>query len=63
MSYSYFLVHGITMLVNHEKPHWSAIGLVLFALTSILLMAPYEWDRNQCASKAAFELIFLGLFC
>ena len=55
-----FLVHGITMLVAREKPHWSTIGFALFTLTSIVLMAPYKWDRKWMRVKSIVGMIIFG---
>ena len=52
VSQLFFLSHGITMLMAREKPHWSTMGFALFTLTSIVLMAPYKWDRKWMRVKA-----------
>ena len=56
----FFLSHGITMLMAREKPHWSTMGFALFTLTSIVLMAPYKWDRKWMRVKSLVGMMFFG---
>ncbi len=48
------------MLMAREKPHWSTMGFALFTLTSILLMAPYEWDRKWMRVKSLVSMTIFG---
>ena len=54
VSQLFYLPHGITMLIAVEKTHWSKMGFALFSLTSIMLMAPYQWDRKWMRVNALF---------
>ena len=60
VSQLFFLSHGITMLMNREKPHWSSMGFALFTLTSIVLMAPYKWDRKWMRMKSLVGITIFG---
>ncbi len=60
VSQLFFLVHGITMLITREKPHWSTMGFALFTLTSIVLMAPYKWDRKWMRVKSMVGMTIFG---
>jgi len=51
-----FLLHGIHMLLTRTKPHWSVAGFALFSLTSIVLMAPYKWDRKWMRIKSTIGM-------
>ena len=52
ISQMFFLSHGVHMLITRSKPHWSSAGFVAFTLTSIILMAPYKWDRKWMRVKS-----------
>ena len=60
VSQLFFLSHGITMLIAREKPHWSTVGFALFTLTSIVLMAPYKWDRKWMRVKSLVGMTIFG---
>ena len=60
VSQLFFLSHGITMLMTREKPHWSSMGFALFTLTSIVLMAPYKWDRKLMRVKSLVGITIFG---
>ena len=60
VSQLFFLSHGITMLMTREKPHWSTMGFALFTLTSIVLMAPYKWDRKWMRVKSLVGMTIFG---
>ena len=60
VSQLFFLSHGITMLMTREKPHWSTMGFALFTFTSIVLMAPYKWDRKWMRVKSLVGMTIFG---
>ena len=60
VSQLFFLSHGITMLMTREKPHWSTMGFALFTFTSIVLMAPYKWDRKWMRVKSLIGMTIFG---
>ena len=60
VSQIFFLAHGVTMLASREKPHWSTVGFALFTLTSIVLMAPYKWDRKWMRVKSLVGMSIFG---
>ena len=60
VSQLFFLSHGITMLMTRERPHWSTMGFALFTLTSIVLMAPYKWDRKWMRVKSLVGMTIFG---
>ena len=69
VSQGFFLIHGFSMLLNRQRPHWSAAGFALFTLASIVLMAPYKWDRRWMRVKSVVGMAVFGsvlaiyLFC
>ena len=69
LSQIFFLSHGIQMLLSRTKPHWSTAGFALFSLTSIVLMAPYKWDRKWMRVKSTIgmftfsSVLFLYALC
>ena len=60
MSQLFFLSHGIHMLISRESPHWSTTGFAAFTLTSIILMAPYKWDRKWMRIKSLVGMTTFG---
>ena len=48
------------MLMAREKPHWSTMGFAPFTLTSIVLMAPYKWDRKLMRVKSLVGITIFG---
>ena len=60
VSQLFFLSHGIAMLMARQKSHWSTMGFALFTLTSIVLMAPYKWDRKWMRIKSLVGMTIFG---
>ena len=56
LSQMLFLWHGIHLLVTKQQPHLSLAGFALLTLTSIILMAPYKWDRKWMRVKSSIGM-------
>ena len=63
------LTHVFHLIITQQKAHVSNVGFAAFALTSIILMAPYKWDRKWQRRKtkvgmAVFTSVLIGyLIC
>ena len=60
ISQMFFLSHGVHMLISHSKPNWSLAGFAAFTLTSIILMAPYKWDKKWMRVKSMVGISIFG---
>ncbi|KZR85541.1 hypothetical protein MITS9509_02724 [Synechococcus sp. MIT S9509] len=56
-----FLAHAVYLLIHHLRPHWSLASFAFFSLTSIVLMAPYKWDRKWMRYKSTVGMISFTL--
>ena len=55
-----FLWHGVEMLITQSQPK---IGLLLYAastLFSIVVMAPYKWDKKWMRIKTSVGMTVFG---
>ena len=64
-----FLWHGILMLLSREQPKHTLVLYAASTLFSILVMAPYKWDKKWMRIKTSIGILVFGvsliiyLFC
>ena len=55
-----FLWHGIEMLVSREPPKHTLVLYAGSSFFSILVMAPYKWDKKWMRIKTSVGMIVFG---
>jgi hypothetical protein len=55
-----FLWHGIVILLSRQQPKHTLVLYAASMLFSILVMAPYKWDKNGCALRRRLGCQFLA---
>ena len=64
-----FLWHGIEMLVSQEPPKYTLVLYAGSSFFSILVMAPYKWDKKWMRIKTSVGILvfavslFIYLIC
>ena len=56
-----FFWHGIGMLLAQEKPKHTLVVYAGLTLFSILVMAPYKWDKKWMRIKTSIGMLVFGL--
>jgi len=55
-----FLWHGIEMLVSREHPKHTLVLYAASSFFSILVMAPYKWDKKWMRIKTSVGIVVFG---
>ena len=55
-----FFWHGIGMLIDREQPKHTLILYAGSTLFSILVMAPYKWDKKWMRIKTSVGIFMFG---
>ena len=55
-----FLWHGIAMLTSKSQPKISLLLYAASTLFSIIVMAPYKWDKKWMRVKTSVGMIVFG---
>ena len=55
-----FLWHGIAMLVTKSQPKISLLLYAASTLFSIIVMAPYKWDKKWMRIKTSVGMTVFG---
>ena len=55
-----FLWHGIEMLISGEHPKHTLVLYAASSFFSILVMAPYKWDKKWMRIKTSVGIIVFG---
>ena len=55
-----FLWHGIEMLVSREDPKHTLVLYAASSFFSILVMAPYKWDKKWMRIKTSVGIVVFG---
>jgi hypothetical protein len=55
-----FLWHGIEMLVSQEPPKHTLVLYAGSSFFSILVMAPYKWDKKWMRIKTSVGIVVFG---
>jgi hypothetical protein len=55
-----FLWHGIEIFTSKEQPKLSLLLYAASTLFSILVMAPYKWDKKWMRIKTSVGIIVFG---
>lgn len=56
-----FFWHGVVMLMSKEKPKHTLVVYAGLTLFSILVMAPYKWDKKWMRVKTSVGMTVFGL--
>lgn len=56
-----FLWHGIVMLASKEQPKHTLVLYAASTLFSILVMAPYKWDKKWMRIKTSVGMSVFGI--
>ena len=56
-----FLWHGIEMLVSQEPPKHNLVLYAGSSFFSILVMAPYKWDKKWMRIKTSVGTLVFGV--
>ena len=56
-----FFWHGVVMLMSKEKPKLTLVVYAALTLFSILVMAPYKWDKKWMRVKTSAGMTVFGL--
>ena len=56
-----FLWHGIEMFVSQEPPKHTLVLYAGSCFFSILVMAPYKWDKKWMRNKTSVGILVLGV--
>lgn len=56
-----FFWHGIGLLIDKEHPKHTLIVYAGLTLFSILVMAPYKWDKKWMRIKSSIGILVFGL--
>ena len=55
-----FLWHGIAMLITQSQPKISLLLYAASTLFSIIVMAPYKWDKKWMRIKTSVGMAVFG---
>ena len=55
-----FLWYGIEMLISGEHPKHTLVFYAAFSFFSILVMAPYKWDKKWMRIKTSVGIVVFG---
>ena len=55
-----FLWHGLAMLITQSQPKISLLLYAASTLFSIIVMAPYKWDKKWMRIKTSVGMIVFG---
>ena len=55
-----FLWHGIEMLITKEQPKHTLLLYAGSSFFSILVMAPYKWDKKWMRIKTSVGMVVFG---
>ena len=61
MSMLIFLWHGVVLLASKEQPKHTLVLYAASTLFSILVMAPYKWDKKWMRIKTSVGISVFGL--
>ena len=56
-----FLWHGIVILLSRQQPKHTLVLYAASSLFSILVMAPYKWDKKWMRIKTSIGMSVFGL--
>jgi len=56
-----FLWHGIVILLSRQQPKHTLVLYAASTLFSILVMAPYKWDKKWMRVKTSIGMSVFGL--